>query len=223
MVGDEELSLGFEPVPTSKQVRYYFQARRELGRRIDYELADVTVGTDTAERVHLYVEPVVRAGYARYGSTFTSEQFQLLLRTGRLKVHSPRLSADFNLVGLASVNQVLKECSAVWLEHWGYSRATQSKIASHPEPLNAEKPLLRAKDYPSRAIDRNAIGTVQVLLDVGPDGIPTRCRNIRESGHKELDQKVCAAAMRRRYSPARDVNGEPIAAPNFISVRWTMD
>ncbi|MEO6359746.1 MAG: energy transducer TonB [Sphingomicrobium sp.] len=215
--------LGLEPVPTGKLVRYYLQARRELRKRVDYEPADVTVGADLAEKVQLYVEPVVREGYARYGSTFSDEQFRLLLRTGRLKVHSSRLSADFQLTGLTSVNTMLEECRAAWLEHWGYSRAAQAKIAFYPERLDTEKPLLRAKDYPSRAIDRDAIGTVEVMLDVGRDGIPIRCRNIRESGHKDLDQKVCAAAMHRRYLPGRDVNGEPIAAPNFITVRWAMN
>jgi protein TonB len=49
----------------------------------------------------------------------------------------------------------------------------------------------------------------------------TACALRSSSGSEALDAATCAVLQRRaRFTPARDKDGKPMAAPAFQTVRW---
>jgi periplasmic protein TonB len=68
-------------------------------------------------------------------------------------------------------------------------------------------------DYPPRAFETRAMGTVYIRFVVQPNGRATDCAVTRSSGSAELDSTTCRLIERRmRYRPARDSAGRPIAS-----------
>ncbi|HZG10013.1 MAG TPA: energy transducer TonB [Allosphingosinicella sp.] len=68
------------------------------------------------------------------------------------------------------------------------------------------------RDYPRRAIESRASGTVYLRFTVTPQGRVRDCAVTRSSGSGDLDRVTCALIERRfRYRPARDAVGRPVA------------
>lgn len=66
-------------------------------------------------------------------------------------------------------------------------------------------------------------GTVVVTLLVAPTGRVVRCGLLRPSGTEELDGTTCAVFLiQSRYTPARDVAGNPAYAEITTAVTWRM-
>ena len=63
---------------------------------------------------------------------------------------------------------------------------------------------------PMIAYDEGAEGTTVFEVIVDEQGSPTKCIITRSSGYEVLDDSVCAAAMRARYTP-KTVDGRPAA------------
>jgi hypothetical protein len=101
--------------------------------------------------------------------------------------------------------------------------ALQPTAAAH-EPI-PDRPLgawVADSDYPAGAIQREVSGTVGFTLDVGADGVPTRCTIIR-SADEELDRMTCDIFMARaHFQPARDTRGRAVAGPFTGRLRWIL-
>lgn len=64
-------------------------------------------------------------------------------------------------------------------------------------------------------------GSAAITLKVNPDGSASNCRVARSSGDPQVDQTVCAAAVRYlRFRPARDTDGRPIAQDMTYTPSW---
>jgi TonB family protein len=59
------------------------------------------------------------------------------------------------------------------------------------------------------AYSENATGTTAFEVNVDERGVPVRCTITKASGYLVLDEAVCRAAMRARYSP-RTIDGRPV-------------
>lgn len=76
-------------------------------------------------------------------------------------------------------------------------------------------------DYPSAAMREGAQGVTAFRLDIGPDGKATNCTVTSSSGSSLLDDTACRLLVRRaRFSPAKDVDGNPMPASYSNRVRW---
>lgn len=81
-------------------------------------------------------------------------------------------------------------------------------IVTRPRHLEGR---FRGSDYPRRAGDAGAEGTVLAHYDVGVDGRVSNCRVVRSSGNVDLDETTCRLIERRfRYAPARDADGNAV-------------
>ena len=73
---------------------------------------------------------------------------------------------------------------------------------------------ITGRDYPAQI--RNSWprgGAVFVRLRIQPDGRPSQCDVMRGVGDQAIDQWTCSLIMQRgQFRPARDANGNPIAA-----------
>lgn len=64
---------------------------------------------------------------------------------------------------------------------------------------------------------------LEARLQVGPDGRVTGCRLEKLSGIKSVDLTACLQLRARaRYSPARDMKGQPVAAVEFYGLDWSV-
>lgn len=66
------------------------------------------------------------------------------------------------------------------------------------------------------------MGINSARFAVGTDGKPSGCRIVETSKSRRLDEAVCKAAMRMRFRPAVDKNGQPIDSLMYVRMRWLM-
>ncbi|HEY8320716.1 MAG TPA: TonB family protein [Candidatus Baltobacteraceae bacterium] len=76
-----------------------------------------------------------------------------------------------------------------------------------PEPIGGET-ALTPQPAPI-AYAQNASGTSVFEVQIDERGVPTKCAITKSSGFLSLDDAVCRAAMKARYSP-KLVNGRPV-------------
>jgi protein TonB len=80
---------------------------------------------------------------------------------------------------------------------------------------------IEESDYPRRAYEAGAGGTVLLRFTVQTDGSVRGCRVTRSSGFPELDDTTCRLIERRfRYQPARDNFGRPVTAEIVGEHEW---
>lgn len=94
-------------------------------------------------------------------------------------------------------------------------------LAAKPEHISGE--INNARDYPvppgGRAARRGTEVIVRVI--VGVDGRARDCRVYRASPDPEADRLTCQLVEARLgFRPARDMAGNPVAAPFFWRQRW---
>ena len=78
-------------------------------------------------------------------------------------------------------------------------------------------------DYPSAALRIGAEGAVGVRVEVGTDGVPTKCIVAVSSGNADLDKAACDAIMlRAKFSPATDKTGKPIEGTYTTRIVWNI-
>lgn len=85
--------------------------------------------------------------------------------------------------------------------------APQNIVIRDVVPLGGENALVPW--LPAIAYSENAQGTTAFEVSVDDRGLPVKCTITKASGYLVLDEAVCRAAMRARYSP-RTVNGRPV-------------
>lgn len=93
---------------------------------------------------------------------------------------------------------------------------TNSAANSAPVPTSQPAPR-----YPRNAQRSGAEGTVQVQVDVGPDGVPTSVALAQGSGHRELDRAAMDAVRRWRFRPAM-ANGQPTVGRVTVPIQFSM-
>jgi TonB family protein len=79
--------------------------------------------------------------------------------------------------------------------------------------------VVTASDYP--ASDHDKQGTTKFEMTVGADGRPVSCAVTSSSGYDKLDSAACRAFLKRaRFSPAKDLQGNPIPGRYRGTVTW---
>jgi len=91
------------------------------------------------------------------------------------------------------------------------AQVTPDPLAPLPPPTNRGMvSLFSNDDYPKEAMRHRWQGTVQVDLEVSPEGRVSGCRVVRSSGHAVLDKATCdIMRVRAKFIPAKDRNGDP--------------
>lgn len=91
----------------------------------------------------------------------------------------------------------------------------RSSASSAPVPIRQPAPR-----YPRNALRSGIEGTVQVLVDVGPDGTPTSVSLAAGSGNRELDRAALDAVRRWRFTPAM-ANGLPTVGRVTVPIQFS--
>lgn len=96
--------------------------------------------------------------------------------------------------------------------------APARSTASNASPVPTSQPAPR---YPRNALRAGAEGTVQVQVDVGPDGVPISVALASGSGNRELDRAALEAVRRWRFRPAI-ANGEPTVGRVTVPIQFSV-
>ena len=96
---------------------------------------------------------------------------------------------------------------------------------SDPAPTNPK--LLSGNpsihDYPKAALKQRLEGMTSMNLYITKSGKLSTCEITESSGHSILDQASCRMmAFKARFSPAKDINGENVAAILPHRINWTL-
>jgi periplasmic protein TonB len=87
--------------------------------------------------------------------------------------------------------------------------------------INGGRDWVYTTDYPPEAVRAGRGGTTTVRLVVDRQGAVEQCEVATSSGHEDLDRISCLAmAMRGRYEPARNENGQRIASTVMRQIVW---
>ncbi len=96
--------------------------------------------------------------------------------------------------------------------------------ADGPAParsVNGGRDWIYTTDYPADALRDRRGGVVTVRLRVTREGEVDGCDIVRSSGHRDLDDISCMAmAMRGRYEPARNADGQRVASEVLRQIVW---
>lgn len=87
---------------------------------------------------------------------------------------------------------------------------------SNPVPTSSPAPR-----YPPSALRRRETGTVQVRVDVGPDGVPTSTSIVASSNSRALDRAAADAVRRWRFRPAQ-ADGRPVAGSVVVPISFEL-
>jgi periplasmic protein TonB len=117
----------------------------------------------------------------------------------------------------------------------GGPRVNVTKGQTCPEPKKpAFKPVpatptgnvggwVTSDDYPSRDLQQENQGSVNVSLTIGANGRVTACSVTKSSGFPGLDSATCSKIKSRaKFKPATDENGQPTTGSYSKSVRWVV-
>ncbi|UNK49687.1 energy transducer TonB [Lysobacter sp. S4-A87] len=94
--------------------------------------------------------------------------------------------------------------------------ATASTATSRPEPVPGQTPSPR---YPAQALRRGESGTVNVRVEIGPDGVPAQVSVEGSSGSRHLDRAAVDAVRRWHFRPATS-NGQPVSGSVIVPIRF---
>ena len=95
-------------------------------------------------------------------------------------------------------------------------------IVAPAVPRADPQSYIRAEDYPESSLRFGEQGKVRFALDLGVDGRVGSCTVARSSGAPTLDGTTCRIMRSRaRFTPARDINGNPAASRIEQEVTWT--
>ena len=78
-------------------------------------------------------------------------------------------------------------------------------------------------DYPARALRNYEQGTTRYRVEIGGDGLVSRCTITGSSGSSILDSETCRmVTARARFTPARDSAGNPVTDTREAEVTWLL-
>lgn len=94
-------------------------------------------------------------------------------------------------------------------------------LARGPIPAANRNSWIGTDDYPSGALRQGIEGVVVLSAMISADGKVRSCLVTQSSGSQLLDDTTCRLyTSRARFTPARDADGNPIAAQRSDRFRW---
>jgi hypothetical protein len=114
----------------------------------------------------------------------------------------------------------VRSCADQRLKEWGVDAVALRALSVRPTPATPTEKWFSWSDYPDREkIYKNDIEVV-ARLDVAADGSVLKCTVVNRPP-KEFIPAACNALMRNaKFNPARDAQGQAVAAPFLFRVNF---
>ena len=129
------------------------------------------------------------------------------------------LDRTFQLRDMWPLTQVMNSCVADLVKMWNIGDAGKARLKS---PVGGDiRGLIQASDYPQVAIDKESMGTAEMLLLVNEQGRAADCTITGTSGIAALDSQSCAIIVKRaRFKPAIGLDGKPAKGSFRQRITW---
>lgn len=122
--------------------------------------------------------------------------------------------------GAAKAMDALQGCIDQKLTDWGLDAKAFAGLRKPPTDIEGYQ-WVTYQDYPSSALDQNAMGAVIARLNVDATGKVSDCAVVVKSGSAALDKVTCdRALMKGRFDPAIGPDGQPTAASRVVRVEF---
>ena len=109
------------------------------------------------------------------------------------------------------------------MREWGIDPVAWRALRVRPLPVRPWTEWLSTDDYPVGAILAGLQGFVISKFQVGADGSVLDCKSITRSRSVHYRDRLCAKLKKRaRFKPAQDANGQPLAAPYVIVIKFRL-
>jgi TonB family protein len=153
-----------------------------------------------------------------------AETFERLKSAGEVAIQIGREAPlRFSLQEMPAVVNTLVDCNDDLRQHWNVGDASSVKITRPPTPVNSSE-WFSPGDYPRKAIDESASGTVPFILMVGVGGAVEDCGIEGSSGNASLDATGCVRLIERaRFEPALDENGNSVRSVYRSRITWRLE
>lgn len=123
----------------------------------------------------------------------------------------------------AAAMEALKKCEDQKLAEWGVDPASLRSLKSRPIPVSTPASWFDPYDYPRLAAAYGVGANIVALLEVGPDGRVQACKSLNQHKISEFSDSTCRSLKKRaRFTPATNTQGQPVAAPFILQIRYTM-
>lgn len=123
--------------------------------------------------------------------------------------------------GAKSAFAVLEQCEDDLQKDRGIDMAAIRAQRSRPVPIGSPGRWVANKDYPVEMMKMGGVGEIVFELVIDLEGKVSNCRNLMESGWKDLDTTVCDMLKRRaRFTAATDADGQPTIGYYVNRVRF---
>lgn len=136
-----------------------------------------------------------------------------------LAIRAKPVDVRIRLTSFAKAMKTFDACRDGLLRSWGVDPASVVPERA-PKPRNVLT-YFRPEDYPAEAQRSGIIGRVLTVLQVDATGKVTNCR-ITASAGAVLNAGTCRQALKVRFEPGTDAEGQPTPSVYVLPVRWCL-
>lgn len=124
----------------------------------------------------------------------------------------------------AAAVEALRTCEDAKMREWGIDPVAWRALKARPIPLKVWYEWIGPDDYPATAIMNGIQGVVIPKMLVGADGSVVSCESIRRNRSATYRDRICQKLKQRaRFKPALDGNGNPVAAPFVLVIKFRLE
>ncbi|WP_300973568.1 energy transducer TonB [Sphingomonas sp. LHG3406-1] len=123
---------------------------------------------------------------------------------------------------LEKVMEAMRNCAREQLAAWGVDPDVEERIVRSATPIRPLASLFSWSDYPVSALPRGEESIVKARLNIGADGLVTRCTSLTAFRGAGFAEVTCKNLQQARFQPAQLADGTRVPSYTVANVRFQM-
>ena len=163
--------------------------------------------------------------YRVAASTADPAFLQALAKSSEVAIeHADFGRFDAKLRDSAAAADALRTCSRNLLSQWGIDEAAYAALRSRPKPITPLREFFSAADYPVARARAGMVSNIVAKMQISADGTVSSCTPHGKHRVPDFVELVCGRLKAKaRFEPARNAQGEAVAAPYVVTARFTLE
>ena len=130
---------------------------------------------------------------------------------------------DAKIRDSAAAVDALRTCSRNLLKQWGIDEAAYAALRSRPKPITPLREFFSSADYPVARARAGMVSNIVAKMQISADGTVISCAPHGKHRVPDFVDLVCGRLKAKaRFEPARNAQGEAVAAPYVVTARFTL-
>lgn len=218
-VGKDVVSLVFQPLLDLDSMELYV---------ITPDRSDQQYQGDYQVRIAAGAEPYSGRYFSVFGAKVKNRITRLTVNRAALdelkdgytlQVQAKPVNLAFRIARPDKARVALKNCVTDLKKSWGIDDATADRAVTMIDGNPGR--YFSSDSYPPEALRQGIYGRVIALLNIDVKGAVEHCRIVSSAG-SALNDGTCRAAMRIRFKPPVDKDGQPLPSTYLLPVRWAL-